>query len=83
MNTPEITVKRREGTGKGVARRLRRAGAVPAILYAAPRRRPSPSTRAMCSHHPRPRGHHAAALAEVEAMAARGWPSSATCSSIP
>lgn len=33
MNTPEITVKRREGTGKGVARRLRRAGAVPAILY--------------------------------------------------
>src|SRR6059036_2818734 len=33
MNTPEITVKRREGTGKGVARRLRSAGAVPAILY--------------------------------------------------
>src|SRR5213596_182225 len=33
MNTPEITVKRREGTGKGVARRLRREGAVPAILY--------------------------------------------------
>src|SRR5438445_288115 len=28
MNTPEITVKRREGTGKGVARRLRRAGDV-------------------------------------------------------
>jgi large subunit ribosomal protein L25 len=33
MNTPEIIVKRREGTGKGVARRLRREGAVPAILY--------------------------------------------------
>ena len=33
MNTPEITVKRREGTGKGIARRLRRAGVVPAILY--------------------------------------------------
>ena len=33
MNTPEITVKRREGTGKGIARRLRREGAVPAILY--------------------------------------------------
>jgi large subunit ribosomal protein L25 len=33
MNTPELIVKRREGTGKGIARRLRRAGAVPAILY--------------------------------------------------
>jgi len=33
MNTPELTVKRREGTGKGIARRLRRQGAVPAILY--------------------------------------------------
>jgi large subunit ribosomal protein L25 len=33
MNTPEITVSRREGTGKGIARRLRREGAVPAILY--------------------------------------------------
>jgi large subunit ribosomal protein L25 len=33
MNTPEITVKRRDGTGKGIARRLRREGAVPAILY--------------------------------------------------
>jgi len=33
MNTPEIIVKRREGTGKGIARRLRREGAVPAILY--------------------------------------------------
>lgn len=33
MNTQELTVKRREGTGKGQARRLRRQGAVPAILY--------------------------------------------------
>jgi large subunit ribosomal protein L25 len=33
MNTPELTVKRREGTGKGIARRLRREGVVPAILY--------------------------------------------------
>jgi large subunit ribosomal protein L25 len=33
MNTPELTVTRREGTGKGIARRLRRAGAVPAVLY--------------------------------------------------
>lgn len=33
MDTPEITVKRRGGTGKGVARRLRREGVVPAILY--------------------------------------------------
>jgi len=33
MNTPELSVKRREGTGKGIARRLRREGVVPAILY--------------------------------------------------
>lgn len=33
MQTQELTVTRREGTGKGVARRLRRTGAVPAILY--------------------------------------------------
>lgn len=33
MNTQELTIKRREGTGKGIARRLRRDGAVPAILY--------------------------------------------------
>jgi large subunit ribosomal protein L25 len=29
----ELTIKRREGTGKEIAKRLRRAGAVPAILY--------------------------------------------------
>ncbi|PYN15912.1 MAG: 50S ribosomal protein L25 [Candidatus Rokuibacteriota bacterium] len=28
-----MTIKRREGTGKEIAKRLRRAGAVPAILY--------------------------------------------------
>jgi large subunit ribosomal protein L25 len=33
MQTQEITVQRREGTGKSLARRLRRAGAVPAVLY--------------------------------------------------
>ena len=33
MQMQEITVKRREGTGKGLARRLRRQGVVPAILY--------------------------------------------------
>ena len=33
MNTQELTVKRRDGTGKGMARRLRREGVVPAILY--------------------------------------------------
>jgi large subunit ribosomal protein L25 len=33
MERQELTVKRREATGKQVAKRLRRAGAVPAILY--------------------------------------------------
>jgi large subunit ribosomal protein L25 len=33
MATQELTAQRREGTGKGLARRLRRAGRVPAILY--------------------------------------------------
>jgi large subunit ribosomal protein L25 len=33
MATAELTIKRREGTGKEIAKRLRRAGAVPAILY--------------------------------------------------
>jgi large subunit ribosomal protein L25 len=33
MATAELTIKRREGTGKEIAKRLRRGGAVPAILY--------------------------------------------------
>lgn len=33
MAMPELTIKRREGTGKQVAKRLRREGAVPAVLY--------------------------------------------------
>ncbi len=33
MQIQELTITRREGTGKQVAKRLRRAGAVPAILY--------------------------------------------------
>jgi large subunit ribosomal protein L25 len=33
MQMQEITIKRRDGTGKGLARRLRRQGVVPAILY--------------------------------------------------
>lgn len=33
MATQELTIKRREAAGKMVARRLRRAGAVPAVLY--------------------------------------------------
>lgn len=35
MEMQELVIRRREGTGKGVARRLRRAGALPAILYGA------------------------------------------------
>jgi large subunit ribosomal protein L25 len=33
MQMQELTIKRREEIGKGVARRLRRSGVVPAILY--------------------------------------------------
>ena len=33
MQMQELTIKRREGTGKGPARRLRAAGVVPAIMY--------------------------------------------------
>jgi large subunit ribosomal protein L25 len=33
MEMQELTIKRREGTGKQLAKRMRRAGAVPAILY--------------------------------------------------
>jgi large subunit ribosomal protein L25 len=37
MTMQELTVKRREGTGKSVVRKLRRAGVVPAILYGGPK----------------------------------------------
>jgi large subunit ribosomal protein L25 len=33
MDMRELTIQQRDGTGKGAARRLRRAGQVPAILY--------------------------------------------------
>jgi large subunit ribosomal protein L25 len=33
MQMQELTIKRREGTGKQIAKRLRRSGAVPAIIY--------------------------------------------------
>jgi large subunit ribosomal protein L25 len=35
MEIRELTIERRDGTGKEVARRLRRAGRIPAILYGA------------------------------------------------
>jgi large subunit ribosomal protein L25 len=37
MQKEELTITRREGTGKEVARRLRRRGVVPAVLYGGPR----------------------------------------------
>jgi large subunit ribosomal protein L25 len=43
MEMRELAVERREGRGKGVARRLRRRGLVPAILYGA-RTEPLPLT---------------------------------------
>jgi large subunit ribosomal protein L25 len=33
MQMQELTITKREGTGKGIARRLRRTGVVPAVLY--------------------------------------------------
>jgi large subunit ribosomal protein L25 len=33
MDMRELTIEKRDGTGKGPARRLRRAGRVPAVLY--------------------------------------------------
>ena len=33
MKMQELMIRRREGTGKSVVRKLRRAGVVPAILY--------------------------------------------------
>ena len=36
MEMRELTIRKREGQGKGPARRLRRAGQVPAILYGGP-----------------------------------------------
>ena len=33
MQMQELTITRREGTGKQVAKRLRREGVVPAIVY--------------------------------------------------
>ena len=33
MQMQELTIKRREGTGKGAAKKLRRQGVVPAVLY--------------------------------------------------
>jgi large subunit ribosomal protein L25 len=36
MDMRELTIHKREGTGKGPAKRLRRAGQVPAVLYGGP-----------------------------------------------
>ena len=40
MEMQELTIRRREATGKAVAKRLRRAGEVPAILYGGARPEP-------------------------------------------
>ena len=50
MEMVELTIQKREGTGKGPAGRLRRAGHVPADpVRRGERRRTSPSPRATCS----------------------------------
>jgi large subunit ribosomal protein L25 len=40
MQMQELTVQRREGTGKQIAKRLRRQGVVPAIVYGGPKTEP-------------------------------------------
>jgi large subunit ribosomal protein L25 len=40
MQMQELTIKRREGTGKQIAKRLRREGVVPAIVYGGARSEP-------------------------------------------
>ena len=40
MSMPELTIKQRTETGKQVAKRLRRDGAVPAVLYGGARPEP-------------------------------------------
>jgi large subunit ribosomal protein L25 len=40
MQMQELTIKRREGTGKQLAKRLRRAGVVPAIVYGGAKNEP-------------------------------------------
>jgi large subunit ribosomal protein L25 len=40
MAMQELTIQRREGTGKQIAKRLRRQGVVPAILYGGPTTEP-------------------------------------------
>lgn len=40
MAIQELTIQRRQGTGKEIARRLRRAGVVPAVLYGGARTEP-------------------------------------------
>ncbi len=61
MEMRELTIRKREGIGKGPARRLRRAGQVPATLYGGA----SPVNVAVDAQgrppsHPRPRGQHPA-----------------------
>jgi large subunit ribosomal protein L25 len=40
MPMQELTIQRREGTGKQIAKRLRRQGVVPAIVYGGPKTEP-------------------------------------------
>lgn len=40
MAMPELSIQRREGTGKQIAKRLRRQGVVPAIVYGGPTTEP-------------------------------------------
>ena len=40
MAMQELTIQRRDGTGKQIAKRLRRQGVVPAIVYGGPKTEP-------------------------------------------
>jgi len=49
MQMQELTIKRRTATGKQVAKRLRREGAVPAVLYGGARPEAVTVDRGPCS----------------------------------
>ena len=62
MPMQELTIKRREGTGKQLAKRLRREGVVPAIVYGGAKNETvTVDPKAVLQDAGGPRPHHAAA----------------------
>ena len=83
MQMQELTIKRREGTGKQLAKRLRREGAVPAIVYGGATNEtvtvdPKAVLRMLVGHG---RTTQLLTLKFDGESGSRGWRSSAPCSS--